>query len=125
MHVTLYKWFDPEYNLYRDITTNSKDIMNTNNMPDIVYYIYEYALYIRSWNTVELRDELIRISGDEKLTSKSLKRQMVTYFGDNIYKRTNGKTLFNLVDAKQFIEDKWNISSEYRIDDEEDISWDG
>ena len=50
---------------------------------------------------------------------------MVTYFGDNVYKRTNGKTLFNLVDAKHFIEDKWNIAPEYRInDEEEDINWD-
>ena len=32
---------------------------------------------------------------------------------------------FNLVDAKQFIEDKWNIAPEYRINDEEEenINW--
>ena len=119
------KWYDPDYNLYRDITTNSKDIMNANNMPDIVYYIYEYALYNRTWTTTALRDELVSISGDEKLNSKSLKRQMVTYFGDNVYKRTHGKTMFNLVNAKQFIEDKWNIAPEYRInDEEEDVKWD-
>lgn len=75
-------------------------------------------------NLVSNSNSIDSISGDEKLNSKSLKRQMITYFGDNVYKRTNGKTLFNLVNAKQFIEDKWNIAPEYRInDEEEEVNW--
>lgn len=111
------KWFDPQYNFYRNIMTNSKDIMNLNNMPDIVYYIYENQLYGKKWNTIDLRNEVDKNNlFSYELSSKSLKRQMLTYFGDGVYKRTNGKTLFDLTNAKEFIEDKWSIPPELRND---------
>lgn len=117
-------WFDPEYDFHRDIITESKNIMNANNMPDIVYYIYENCLYGQIWSATELRDRIIAITDDKSLTSKSLKRQMITYFGDSIYRHTMKGSVFDLSDSKQFIEDKWSISEDMRnIDDSDNEIW--
>lgn len=111
------EWFDPEYDFHRDIITESKNIMNANNMPDIVYTIYESYLYGKLWSSSELRDRIISITGDEKLSSKSFKKQMITYFGDSIYKRISAGVVFDLENAKSFIEDKWSIPVEMRNPD--------
>lgn len=107
------EWYDPEYDLHQNILTESKNIMNANNMPDIVYNIYDQCLYGKIWGSNELKDRLLITTGSV-LTSKSLKRQLTTYFGDSIYRRVARGIVIDLSNAKKFIESKWNIPEEFR-----------
>lgn len=124
------EWYDPSYDFHRNIYSPSKDAMQQCNMPWIVEIIYYNKLFDKYTPTDLVNNIRICAENDLKdISIRTISREMIKLFGNNVYKRSNGIRLIDLHNVKSIIEKKYNILPEDRIDycefEETDaINWD-
>lgn len=124
------EWYDPSYDFHRNIYSPSKDAMQQCNMPWIVEIIYYNKLFDKYTPTDLVNNIRICAENDLKdISIRTISREMIKLFGNNVYKRSNGIRLIDLHNVKSIIEKKYNILPEDRIDycefeETDDINWD-
>ena len=111
------EWCDPEYDFHRNISTPSKDAMQSVNMPYIVDTIYNGMLF-KEYTPTELIKALSECSDEETpngLSARTIRKEIIKYFGNGVVRRLNGIWRIDLTRAREFIEEKYRIPIEDRV----------
>lgn len=112
------EWYDPEYDFHRNISTVSKDNMQSVNMPFLVEAIYYNRLF-ESYTPTEFIEKLkLCYDGDipSSLSVRTIRREINRQLGNNFATRSNGANLINLYKAKELIEEKYRIKKEDQVE---------
>ena len=111
------EWFDPDFDFHRNISNESKDVMQSVNMPfftEAIYYNKLFEVYTPS----ELIGQINALTDCDPntYTMYNISREAVKQFGGTVNRRSNGKRLIDLTNVKSLIEQRYRIKNEDCVD---------